>query len=94
MKTLEELPVSDVLEGRIREDNNLGRPFEAASRYAQSGVPGRLTVHMDILNGPLERVTADFGIADPPSTIATVPAGLELGNARDHNQPSTHAPKK
>ena len=67
MKTLEELPFSDVLEGRIREDKNLGRPFEAASKYAQSGVPGRLTVHMDILNRLLERVTADFGMTDPPA---------------------------
>ncbi len=61
MKTLKELPFSDVLEGRIREDKNLGRPFEAASKYAQSGVPGRLTVHMDILKSLLEKVTAEFG---------------------------------
>jgi hypothetical protein len=40
MKTLEELPFSDVLEERIeeriQEDKQLNPPFEAASAYAQS----------------------------------------------------------
>ena len=38
IKTLEELPFSDVLEERIQEDKQLNRPFEAASAYAQSGL--------------------------------------------------------
>jgi hypothetical protein len=46
MRTLEELPFSEVLEGRIQEDKQLNRPFEAATEYAQSGIPGRLTAHM------------------------------------------------
>ena len=72
MKTLEELPFSAVLEGRIQEDKELNRPFEAASKYAQSGIPGRLTAHMKILEELLANVAADFEISDPPSAVAGV----------------------
>ena len=65
MKTLAELPFADILEGRIREDKKLGRPFEAASKYAQSGIPGRLSVHMEILHKLLDKMTVDFGLTDP-----------------------------
>jgi hypothetical protein len=67
MKTLKELPFAEILEGRIQEDKKLTRPFEAASKYAQSGVPGRLSVHMEILHELMERMTADFGLTDPSS---------------------------
>ena len=68
MKTLTELPFAEILEGRIQEeDKKLTRPFEAASKYAQSGVPGKLSVHMEILHGLMERMTADFGLTDPSS---------------------------
>lgn len=67
MKTLKELPFADILEGRIREDKKLTRPFEAASKYAQSGIPGRLSVHMEILHKLMDRMAADFGLTDPPS---------------------------
>jgi len=67
MKTLTELPFADILEGRIREDKKLTRPFEAAGKYAQSGIPGRLSVHMEILHKLMDRMTADFGLTDPPA---------------------------
>ncbi|PYU19097.1 MAG: hypothetical protein DMG30_25440 [Acidobacteria bacterium] len=67
MKTLKELPLAEILEGRMQEDKTLTRPFEAASKYAQSGVPGRLSVHMEILHELMERMTADFGLTDPSS---------------------------
>jgi hypothetical protein len=67
MKTLTELPFAEILEGRIQEDKQLTRPFEAASKYAQSGIPGRLSVHMEILHKLMERMTADFGLTDPSS---------------------------
>jgi hypothetical protein len=67
MKTLAELPFADILEGRIREDKQLTRPFEAASKYAQSGIPGRLSVHMEILHKLMDRMTTDFGLTDPPA---------------------------
>ena len=67
MKTLKELPLAEILEGRMQEDKKLTRPFEAASKYAQSGVPGRLSVHMEILHELMERMTADFGLTDPSS---------------------------
>lgn len=69
MNTLQELPFDEVLEGRIKEDKRLTRPFEAASKYAVSGIPGRLTAHMKILDELCERVTADFGFTDPPSEV-------------------------
>jgi len=72
MKTLEELPFEDVLEGRMREDKQLTRPFEAASKYAQSGIPGRLTFHMKVLDELLEKVTAEFGLSDPPSAVTDI----------------------
>jgi hypothetical protein len=65
MKTLTELPFDEVLEGRMQEDKQLTRPFEAASKYAQSGIPGRLSVHMEILHNLMDRMTADFGLTDP-----------------------------
>jgi hypothetical protein len=73
--TLEELPLGDVLEGRMREDKQLTRPFEAASKYARSGIPGRLTAHMKILEELLEKVTGDFGLSDPPSAVSNVVPG-------------------
>jgi hypothetical protein len=64
MKTLTELPFADILEGRIKEDKKLTRPFEAASEYARSGIPGRLSAHMEILDKLMDRMTADFGLTD------------------------------
>jgi hypothetical protein len=72
MRTLEALPFSDALEGRIQEDKQLNRPFEAASKYAQSGIPGRLTAHMKILEELMVKVAADFEMSDPPSAVAGV----------------------
>jgi len=65
MKTLTEVPFAEILEGRMQEDKQLTRPFEAASKYAQSGIPGRLSVHMEILHKLMESMTADFGLTDP-----------------------------
>ena len=72
MKALTELPFANILEGRIREDKKLTRPFEAASKYAQSGIPGRLSVHMEILHKLMDRMTADFGLTDPPALGETI----------------------
>jgi hypothetical protein len=41
MKTLTELPLAEILEGRIEEDKQLTGPFEAACKYAQSRHPGK-----------------------------------------------------
>jgi hypothetical protein len=65
MKTVKELPFAEILEGRMQEDKQLTRPFEAACKYAQSGIPGRLSVHMEILHKLMDRMTADFGLTDP-----------------------------
>jgi hypothetical protein len=72
MKALGEVSFEAILEDRIQEDKNLGRPFEAASKYVQRGVAGKLTVHMDILTNLMNEVVADFGITDPPVTPASL----------------------
>ena len=70
MRALSELPFETILEDRIKEDRNLGRPFEAASQYVQRGVAGKLSVHMEILTGLKNDVIADFGMTDPAVTAA------------------------
>jgi hypothetical protein len=49
MKALTELPFETILEDRMHEDKQLTRPFEAASKYVQRGVAGKLSVHMEVL---------------------------------------------
>jgi len=50
-RLLTELPFETILEDRMQQDKQLTRPFEAASKYVQRGVAGRLSVHMDVLGG-------------------------------------------
>jgi len=67
MQALSERSFETILEDRIQGDKNLGRPFEAASKYVQRGVAGKLSVHMDILTDLMNEVVADFEITDPPT---------------------------
>lgn len=71
MKAVSELPFETILEDRIREDKQLGRPFEAASKYVQRGVAGKLSAHMDILTKLMNEVVEEFQVTDP-----VPPAGL------------------
>jgi hypothetical protein len=69
MKALSELPFETILEDRIQEDKELTRPFEAASKYVQRGVAGKLSVHMDILEKLSEEVIKKYDITDPPADM-------------------------
>jgi hypothetical protein len=73
MKALSELPFEIILEDRIRGDKQLTRPFEAASKYVQRGVAGKLDVHMDVLTKLSTEVIEEFQITDP------VPPGKLVG---------------
>jgi hypothetical protein len=55
---------SDILEDRIREDRNLGRPFEAASSYVPAGPARKAFKHLEIMENLTAEIVADFGMAD------------------------------
>jgi len=65
MRALTELPFETILEDRMQQDKQLTRPFEAASKYVQRGVAGRLSVHMDVLEKLSEEVTKKYEVKDP-----------------------------
>jgi len=71
MRSLTELPLETILEDRMQQDKQLTRPFEAASKYVQRGVAGRLSVHMDVLKKLSDEVTKKYEVRDPvpPSEI-------------------------
>jgi hypothetical protein len=57
---LTETAFSDILEERIKEDPQLGRPFEAASTYIHRGMPRRMSKHIEILHMLAQELEADF----------------------------------
>ena len=57
---LTETALSDILENRINEDPQLGRPFEAASTYIYRGMPRRMSKHIEILHVLAQEFEADF----------------------------------
>jgi hypothetical protein len=61
---LQETSFSDIMEDRIREDPNLGRPFEAASSYVPRGTPRKVHRHVEIMKVLGEEMRIDFGMAD------------------------------
>jgi hypothetical protein len=65
MRALTELSFETILEDRMQQDKQLTRPFEAASKYVQRGVAGRLSVHMDVLEKLTEEVTKKYEVKDP-----------------------------
>jgi hypothetical protein len=66
MKALTELPFETILEDRMQEDKQLTRPFEAASKYVQRGVAGKVSVHMDVLQKLSDEVIKKYDVRDPP----------------------------
>jgi hypothetical protein len=65
MRALTELPFETILEDRMKQDKQLTRPFEAASKYVQRGVAGRLSVHVDVLQKLTDEVTKEYEVKDP-----------------------------
>lgn len=57
---LTETALSDILEDRIKEDPDLGRPFEAASSYMHRGAPRRMSKHIEILKVLSKELQEDF----------------------------------
>ena len=57
---LTESALSDILEDRIKEDPQLGRPFEAASTYIHRGPPRRMLKHVEILHVLAQELEKDF----------------------------------
>jgi len=65
MKALTELSFETILEDRMHEDKQLTRPFEAASKYVQRGVAGKLSVHMEVLQKLSDEVIKKYEVKDP-----------------------------
>jgi hypothetical protein len=57
---LTETALSDILEDRIKEDPQLGRPFEAASTHIHHGMPRRMSKHIEILHVLAQELERDF----------------------------------
>jgi hypothetical protein len=61
---LQEMAFSDIMEDRIREDPNLGRPFEAASSFVPRGTPRKIHKHVEIMKVLGEEMRIDFGMTE------------------------------
>ena len=59
---MQKMTFSDIMEDRIREDRNLGRPFEAASTFVPRGTPRNFHTHIEIMKELGERMRIDFGM--------------------------------
>lgn len=57
---LTDMAFKDILEDRIKEDPQLGRPFEMASTYIHRGMPRRMSKHMEILHVLAAELEKDF----------------------------------
>jgi hypothetical protein len=62
MRVLAKMPLSAILENRITTDKNLGRPFEAASKYVIKGTARNMPEHMKLMTTAINEVIKDFGI--------------------------------
>jgi hypothetical protein len=61
---LAKMELAKILEDRIQNDQQLRRPFEAASKYVHRGTPRNLTAHLAALGELKDRTVADFGIVE------------------------------
>ena len=59
---MQKMAFSDIMEDRIREDRNLGRPFEAASTFVPRGTPRNFHAYIEIMKELGERMRIDFGM--------------------------------
>ena len=72
MHALRTMAFSDIIEDRLREDKELGRPFEAASSWVPSGMARMVTAHLEILNKLTEEMVKDFEMRDPDIAAVTL----------------------
>jgi hypothetical protein len=59
---MQKMAFSDIMEDRIREDRNLGRPFESASIFVPRGTPRNFHKHIEIMKELGDRMRIDFGM--------------------------------
>jgi hypothetical protein len=64
VRKLKDMSFSVILEDRIKSDRDLGRPFEAASKYVHRGTARNMSEHLKILHELNEEIINDFGMVD------------------------------
>jgi len=72
MRALAKMPLSTILENRITADHNLGRPFEAASKYVYKGTARNMPEHMTLMTAAINEVIKDFGIKEDDGSTGKV----------------------
>jgi hypothetical protein len=72
MRALAKMPLSTILENRITSDHNLGRLFEAASKYVHKGTARNMPEHMKVMSAAINEVIKDFGITEADVSPAVV----------------------
>jgi len=70
VNAMRKIPLSAILENRIKSDKSLGRAFEGASDYVPRGMPRNVHAHIKILTELSNDVIADFKLTDPAMTEA------------------------
>jgi hypothetical protein len=61
---MQEMAFSDIMEDRILEDPQLGRPFEAASSWVPRGTPRKMHKHLEIMKTLATEMGVDFGMVE------------------------------
>jgi hypothetical protein len=72
MRPLAKMPFSTILEDRITADRQLGRPFEAASKYVFKGTARSLPKHIELMSDAFRNVIKGFGITEEDGSPATL----------------------
>jgi hypothetical protein len=72
MRPLAKMAFSAILENRITTDRQLGRPFEAASKYVFKGTARSLPKHMELLTGALDGLMKSFGMKEEDGSPAKI----------------------
>lgn len=70
MRPLAKMAFSTILENRITTDRQLGRPFEAASKYVFKGTARSLPKHMELLTAALDHLMKSFGMREEDGSPA------------------------
>jgi hypothetical protein len=70
MRPLSKMAFSTILENRITTDRQLGRPFEAASKYVHKGTARSLPKHVEILTNALSGLMKDLGMKEEDGSPA------------------------
>ena len=69
ISALSRISLSDILEDRIRSDNSLSMPFEAASSLVPRGTPRKMHKHIEITRLITKEMQAEFNLIESPTPI-------------------------